>query len=87
MVTVSGGILDVLTGEGESSDISSSIMDSADDVMNEDIHVDPNLPPTYIPSPEATSPALDATFYYVLCTMVLLAAVFGNFILVCIIYQ
>ncbi len=40
-----------------------------------------SLPPTYMP-PEAASPALDATFYYVLCTMSLVAAAFGNFILV-----
>ena len=86
MVTVSGGILEVLTSEGESSEMS-SIMDGADDGLSEARHVGPNLPPVYLPSPEATSPALDATFYYVLCTMVLLAAVFGNFLLVCTLYQ
>ena len=82
MATVSGGILDVLTGEGEPSETSSHIMDSSNDGISDVRHAGPNLPPTYLPSPEATSPALDATFYYVLCTMVLLAAVFGNFLLV-----
>ena len=32
--------------------------------------------------PESTSPAMDATFYYVLCTMSLMAAAFGNFLIV-----
>ena len=32
--------------------------------------------------PEGTSPAMDATFYYVLCTMSLVAAAFGNFLIV-----
>jgi hypothetical protein len=32
--------------------------------------------------PESTSPAMDATFYYVLATMSLVAAAFGNFLLV-----
>ena len=49
-------------------------------MANDAIHTSSNLPPTYLPSPEAA--VLDATFYYVLCTMVLLAAVFGNFLLV-----
>ena len=74
MVTVSGGILDVLTAEGEPSDILGAM-------ENDGSNLDDHLPPTYLP-PEATSPALDATFYYVLCSMVLVAAVFGNFLLV-----
>jgi hypothetical protein len=32
--------------------------------------------------PEAVGPAMDATFYYVLCTMSLIAAAFGNFLIV-----
>ena len=82
MSTVSGGILDVITGEGEPLDTSSTALDSSSDALNGIAHAAANLPPAYHPSPEATSPALDATFYYVLCTMVLLAAVFGNFLLV-----
>ena len=82
IATVSGGILDVLTREGNSPDPSSNILDTSTDGANDVTHLSPNIPSTYLPSPEATSPALDATFYYVLCTMVLLAAVFGNFILV-----
>ena len=38
-----------------------------------------SLPPTYVP-PE-TTPAIDATFYYVIGGMTLMAAAFGNLII------
>ena len=68
----------MLTGDVGSLEQSSNVLDASSD----GIDASSNLPPNYLPSPEATSPALDATFYYVLCTMILLAAVFGNFLLV-----
>ena len=40
----------------------------------------PPLPTTTFAMPESTSPAMDATFYYVLVTMSLVA--FGNFLIV-----
>ena len=82
IATVSGGMLDVLNGEGGSLDPSSNVLDASSDGVGSTLDASSNLPPNYLPSPEATSPALDATFYYVLCTMILLAAVFGNFLLV-----
>ena len=82
IATVSGSILDVLTGDAGSAESSSNIMETFPDSTRDGRHGSPSFPSSYIPSPEATSPALDATFYYVLCTMVLLAAVFGNFLLV-----
>ena len=39
-----------------------------------------SLPPTYVP-PESTTPAMDATFYYVVGGMTLMAAAFGNLII------
>ena len=72
----------MLTGEGGSLDPSANLLDASSDGASNVMDASSNLPPNYLPSPEATSPALDATFYYVLCTMILLAAVFGNFLLV-----
>ena len=42
----------------------------------------PPLPTTTFAMPESTSPAMDATFYYVLVPMSLVAAAFGNFLIV-----
>ena len=75
-------MLDVLNGDGGSLDPSSNVLDASSDGVGSTLDASSNMPPNYLPSPEATSPALDATFYYVLCTMILLAAVFGNFLLV-----
>ena len=39
-----------------------------------------SLPPTYMP-PESTTTTMDATFYYVIGGMTLMAAAFGNLII------
>jgi hypothetical protein len=60
---------DILSDDASTDDISNLAIDEV------------TLPPTFA-MPEATSPAMDATFYYVLCTMSLVAAAFGNFLIV-----
>ena len=63
------------------------MMQDDEDVMIGEIPLTPS--PSQNPAmshtfamPESTSPAMDATFYYVLCTMSLMAAAFGNFLIV-----
>merc|ERR1712223_1888319 len=57
IATVSGSILDVLTGEAGSAESSSNIMDTFPDSTRDGRHGSPSFPSSYIPSPEATSPA------------------------------
>lgn len=75
----SSSSLEDLTAAGSGSilDILSPAVEDESSVMVDEVP----LPPTYLP-PEAVSPAMDATFYYVICTMSLVAAAFGNFILI-----
>lgn len=52
------------------------------DAIASNLHGEMPLPPTYVPTPEMSGLAIDATFYYVLCTVSLLLAAFGNLWLV-----
>ena len=64
-------------------DVLNGIDDTDSSAMIGEIPLTPSGDASHIfEMPEAVGPVMDATFYYVLCTMSLIAAAFGNFLIV-----